>query len=127
MSEEINALEIAVKKASRDSGFMAYVLQKYLEVEKISEKEMLTMLNCSFEDYYKLNLCRVPYVTANDFIVRLNNISQYAHISSIELNKIIKRVYSVLNLSDNKNQINQNSFLIAARDKYNKKDNNKNE
>lgn len=118
MSEKIKMLELASQKAADDSGFIAYLMKTYLEVENISEQEIQSTLHCSVEDYYKLNLCRVPDVNASDFVIRLNKISQYTNTSAIELNKIIKRANSILRL--NGNDIEQHNYLMAARDKQNK-------
>lgn len=117
MSEKIKILELAANKASSDSGFIAFLIKKYLEFENISEQDVLSTLQCSEEDYYKLNLCRVPDINATDFVSRLNNISKYTNSSAIELNKIIKRANSILRLSGD--QVEQNNYLMAARDKQN--------
>jgi hypothetical protein len=116
MSETEKLLELAFKKVDEDNDFMAFVLKKYLETEKISEQELLSSLSCSLEDYYKLALCRVPKTDAQNFVERLNNISQYTHISTLELNKIIKRVDAILKFADSSNN---NTLLMAARDKKN--------
>ena len=118
MSEKIKMLELASNKAANDSGFIAYLMKKYLEVENISEQEILSTLHCTVEDYYKLNLCRVPDINANDFVTRLNNISQYTNSSAFELNKIIKRANSILRLSGS--DVEQHNYLMAARDNQNK-------
>lgn len=118
MSEKIKMLELASQKAANDSGFIAYLMKKYLEIENISEQEIQSTLHCSVENYYKLNLCRVPDINANDFVVRLNKISQYTNSSATELNKIIKRANSILRLSGN--DVEQHNYLMAARDKQNK-------
>ena len=97
MSEKIKMLELASNKAANDGGFIAYLMKKYLEkVRKMFlETECFnTSLHCG-RSSYKLNLCRVPDVNANDFVTRLNNISQYTNSSAIELNKIIKRANSI--------------------------------
>jgi hypothetical protein len=118
MSEKIKMLELASNKAATDSGFIAYLMSKYLEIENISEQEILSTLHCSEEDYHKLKLCRVPDINANDFVSRLNKISEYTNSSSVELNKIIKRANSILRLSGD--NIEQHNYLMAARDKQNK-------
>ncbi len=118
MSEKIKMLELASDKAAADSGFIAYMIKKYLEFENISEQEVLSTLHCSEEDYYKLNLCRVPDINASDFVSRLNKISQYTNSSAIELNKIIKRANSILRLSGS--DVEQHNYLMAARDRQNK-------
>ncbi|MBN8790537.1 MAG: hypothetical protein J0I84_25945, partial [Terrimonas sp.] len=99
MSEKIKILALASQKAANDSGFIAYLMKKYLEIENISEQEVRSTLRCSEENYYKLNLCRIPDIHAKDFVLRLNKISQYTNSSAIELNKIIKRANSILRLS----------------------------
>ncbi|MCB0489876.1 MAG: hypothetical protein KDC99_15445 [Cyclobacteriaceae bacterium] len=118
MDEKIKMLELASCKAAADSGFIAYLVNKYLEVENISEQEILSALHCSEEDYFKLKLCRVPDVNATDFVSRLNRISEYTNSSSVELNKIIKRANSILRLSGD--NVEQHNYLMAARDKQNK-------
>jgi hypothetical protein len=118
MTDNIRLLEHAARKVEADSGFIAYLMKKYLEFENISEQEVLSTLHCTMEDYYKLNLCRVPDINASDFVSRLNNISQYTNSSAIELNKIIKRANSILRLSGS--DMEQNNYLMAARDKQNK-------
>lgn len=112
MSERL--LKLAFKKVDGDRSFMAFVLTKYLEIECVSEQTLVSELNCSVEDYYKLALCRVPQANAPDFVERLNNISEYTHISMLELNKIIKRVDSILKFADSPNN---STLLMAARDK----------
>jgi len=117
MNNKKKLLELASKKASDDSNFMAFFLKKYMEFEKVTEQDMQLNLKCSSENYYKLALCKIPNANTNDFIDRLNRISNYANASVFELNKIIKRVNSLLLFSDDKS----NSYLMAARDQYNKK------
>jgi hypothetical protein len=118
MTDKIRLLEHAARKVEADSGFIAHLIKKYLEIENISEQEILSTLHCSAEDYYKLNLCRVPDINANDFVSRLNKISNYTNSSAIELNKIIKRANSILRLSGS--DVDQHNYLMAARDKQNK-------
>jgi hypothetical protein len=121
MTDKLRLLEHAARKVESDSGFIAYLMKKYLEAENISEQEILLMLECSVEDYYKLSLCRVPDINASDFVIRLNKISQYTNTSSIGLNRILKRANSVLRLSGS--DVEQHNYLIAARDKQNKDNN----
>jgi hypothetical protein len=116
MSEKIKILELASRKAANDSAFIAYFLKKYSEFEKISESEILTTLRCSKEDYYKLNLCRVPDINAGDFVMRLNKIAKYTNTCTLDLNKIIKRANSILRLTGS--DVEQNSYLMAARDNH---------
>lgn len=118
MTDKIKLLEHAARKVEADSNFIAFLIKKYLEFEKISEQEIVSKLQCTVEDFYKLNLCRVPDINARDFVTRLNKISEYTNSSAIELNKIIKRTNSLLKLSED--NIEQSNYLMAARDKQNK-------
>jgi hypothetical protein len=118
MSEKIKMLELASNKAANESGFIAYLMKKYLEIENMSEQEILSKLHCTAEDYYKLNLCRIPDINANDYVTRLSKICEYTNTSTLELNKIIKRANSILSLTGS--DAEQKSYLMAARDNHNK-------
>ena len=122
MSDKLKLLQIANKRAAGDCDFIAYYLVKYSEFERISEDEIMSNLNCTIENYFKLGLCRVPDVNSEDFINRLNNISEYSLVSTIELNRIIKRVNSLLMFSTDKDLINPPTYLMAARDRKKKDD-----
>lgn len=105
---------MTAQKLSSEKEYMSFVLYKYREIEDKSEQDLLNVLRCSFEDLYKLALCKVPNTTAEDFTDRLRNISEYSHSSLLELNKIIKRVDAIIQISSTENN---NAYLMAARDK----------
>lgn len=111
----IKFLELATDKVSKDKDFMAYFLKCYQENENLSTDRLILSLKCTVEDYYKLALCRVPNMNADDFVERLNKISDYSNTSAIELNKIIKAigVNERFGSTDFKG-----TSLLAARDKY---------
>lgn len=121
MSDKVKILQAANKKVSTDQEFIAYYFSKYLDIENVTESTIMSMLNCSTEKYYKLGLCKAPKVNAEDYLDRLDNISVYIGISSADLNKIIKRVDSVLHFT--RTATDESSYLMAARDKK-KKDKN---
>lgn len=123
MNNKIRLLGLANKEMATDIEFFAFYLKKYSEIEKVSEQEICSELNCSIEAYRKLALCRAPSAHSNEFIHRLNNVSQFTGIPIISLNKIIKRVDSVIALSGSKNI----SHLMAARDKDKPEDSNHND
>jgi hypothetical protein len=119
MNDNIKLLEMASKKAATDRDFIAYFLSNYIQIEHTSEDVVMTSLNCNVENYYRLGLCRAPNITDENYLDRLNNICVYIGISTLELNKIIKRVYSILQLRE-VTTTNENSLLMAARDKKKK-------
>ena len=113
MSDKFKLLELAVKKVCEDRNFMAFYLIRYSQSERISQHDIISSLNCSLENYYRLGLCRVPDANSNNFIEQLNNVSAFTHTSALELNRIIKRVHSLETFSN----INDNPILMAARDR----------
>lgn len=117
MSDKIKLLELANKKITANKEFVAYFLDQYLAIEGTTVEALMEILKCDIESYYKLGLCKIPAVDDKNYLVQLNNVSTYTGISSLELNKIIKRVSAVVELRSN-----DNSYLMAARDKK-KKDN----
>lgn len=119
MSDKLKLLETANKKASMDKDFVAYYLNRYLDIEQLTEQQIINTLNCPIEDYYKLGLCKAPNVESKNFLQRLTDISTYTRISVIELNKIIKRVNSIEKISTVDIE-SKPAYLIAARDKNKK-------
>lgn len=121
MSDKIKLLELAFKNISEDRNFLSFYLLKYLDIEKVSQQEVMKNLNSSLENYYRLGLCRVPDSSSSSYIEQLNKISEHSHVSTLGLNTIIKRVDAILKFSD----VTDNSFLMAARDRKAKKEGDK--
>ncbi|WP_276348833.1 hypothetical protein [Daejeonella sp. JGW-45] len=121
MNDKIKLFEMANKKLANDSGFIAYYLKKYQELESVSANAICSELNCSEENYLRLSLCKTPDAYAEDFSTRINDISQHTGVSPFGLSKIIKRVANILKLSENVSP----AFLMAARDKKRNNDNDK--
>ena len=117
MNEKIKLLALAVEKVSSDKSYLAFLIKKYLESESISQQDLRALLRCTEEDYYKLNLCKIPNVENADFLSRLNKICEYTHTSVIELNGIIKRANAIVKFSED--QPDSRNYLMAARDKHN--------
>ncbi len=118
MNNKIKFLEVANKKAAEDPAFIAYFLTKFMIIENTSESAIIQLLNCSTESFYKLGLCQAPNVNLPDYLNRINIICSYVGISAIELNKIIKRVNAIMQLTGA--PTTDISYLMAARDKKKK-------
>lgn len=112
MNTKLNFLKSAIASVENDHEFMACTLKQYREFEKISELELLQVLDCSMDDYCKLALSQVPGVTEPDFKSRLAAISEYVNIDTSKLTKVIKHVYTVSRFTTH-----GGSTLLAARDK----------
>lgn len=118
MKQNLGLFELGFKKVEEDKHFMAFYLKRYGEFENMNNETLSSMLNCSLSDFYKLSLCKIPESNSISFIEQLNVISNYTGIAILSINKVIKRVNSIITLSDN----STNTFLAAARDKKNKRD-----
>jgi hypothetical protein len=114
MNKAIGLLEIGAKRLSTEKDFMSFILYRYMEIESISDSDLIEGLNCSAENFYRLALCKAPNVTAGDFVERLERICAYSKTTMVDINRIIKRVDAISKLSSVESQ---NSYLMAARDK----------
>jgi hypothetical protein len=117
MITKLNLFKNAITRVENDHEFMANTLKQYCEFEKISESELISILDCSLEDYYKLALCKSPDITESDFKSRLAIISEYVNIDTSRLTKVIKHVHTIQRFRSS-----TGSILMAARDKENGKD-----
>jgi hypothetical protein len=117
MNDKLKLLEYAAKKVVSENAFMGFLFNRFMETEHVGENDLITLLNCSLEDYYKLCLCKAPDTTAGNYIEKVRELSEYANVQVFELNKIIKRANVIISLSQS-----PNSLLMAARDKTEKKD-----
>lgn len=118
MNDKIKLLELANKQIASNEGFLAYVLNQYSEIEHVTTEAIMEMLECNIEGYYKLGLCKAPITTHANYITELSKVTDYIGISTMPLNKIIRRVDTIMQLRNS----NTESYLMAARDK-NKKSN----
>lgn len=120
MNPNLNLLKRAIERIEDNHEFMAYILKKYSEIERISESELISRLECSPDNYYKLALCKAPAMHTEDFHQRLHVIGEYTHIMADKLTMVIKRVQTILKFTTRTENI-----LLAARDKEDGKDQNK--
>ena len=86
-------VEITYTKLSSDKSFMAYYLEQFKLTERKTRENLLKLLHCSLEDYYKLGLCKAPDPLESNFSERILKISAYSNASFHALTDIIERVY----------------------------------
>lgn len=118
MSDKIELLRLAFKKASGEKNHMAFFLEEFRLLEKLTNEELLSTLNCSYENLLRLGLCIIPEQSSDKFIEKINNISENVNISALSIITIIKHVVSVTHFTNTLPE----SMLMAARDKEKKKD-----
>lgn len=121
MNDKLKLLEAAYTKATTNSEFIAYFLSKYSEMENIQRPEIISLLGSSTENYLKLGLCRAPKVDFDDYPARLAKISEFTGVKLVALNQIIRRV-NTISMFKNVEVNKENVYLMAARDKNEKKD-----
>jgi len=112
MNTKLNFLKYATTRIEDNHEFMAYTLKMYCEFEKISETELIKVLDCSVNSYYELALCKAPGIGELDFMDRLAIISEYVTIDKSKLIMVIKHVHTLLKFASQPENI-----LLAARDK----------
>jgi len=120
MNDKVELLRYAVQKISDNRDYMGFYLKKYCSLERITDAQLIGKLNSDYEDYFKLGLCIAPESSNKDFLDKVNVISDYTHISSLDIIHIIKYVATIEHFND----IPSESILMAARDKAKKKNNN---
>jgi hypothetical protein len=92
--------------------------------------QFLQQLLWSEEAFFRVALSKAPNPSSNDFVVRIQHISQYAGINPSEISRIIRQIESLQKLQpSNIISLQSNLRLSAAREKLNisTKDNSSNE
>lgn len=112
MITKLNLMQSAAARFENNPEFWASSLKTYCGSESLSETELLIEFNCSVDNYYKLALCKVPDIKADDFDPRLKVISEYTNIAVDHLTTVIKRVNTIRKFTGNPSNV-----LMAARDK----------
>src|SRR5688500_14607706 len=95
MNEKIELLKYAVERISGNKDYMGFYLKHYCALENITDPELILKLNSNYENYLKLGLCIVPGLSDNSFVDRINVISEYTHISALDIIRIIKHVSTI--------------------------------
>ncbi|MEO6302644.1 MAG: hypothetical protein ABIP51_05690 [Bacteroidia bacterium] len=86
---KLGLFENTFNKLSGDRAFMAFYLNEVALKENRTQEDMIALLNCSLEDYYKLGLCKAPEIN-EDLNKRIQKIAEYTNTSSLILTNIIK-------------------------------------
>lgn len=90
---KLKLFEITFHKLSADKAFIAYYLKQFLVAQHKTQEDILQLLNCSLEDYYKLGLCKAPEFDKVYFEERIHKISTYANVYAPALTIILQPAY----------------------------------
>jgi hypothetical protein len=115
---KLNAYQnILLGKIKDRPDYVGYYLQKYCELEKIDQNELMKILSLSEEDFIKLALCRLSPPLSTDFAESIDKISKYVDVNEFALSQLIKKV--AITEKQNATKIiglNPNRNLMAARE-----------
>jgi succinate dehydrogenase flavin-adding protein (antitoxin of CptAB toxin-antitoxin module) len=86
---KLKLFENTYGKLASDKSFMAYYLEQLIIRENKTKEDLITLLNCSAEDFYKLALCKAPEKNAANLKLRLIKIAEYTNTSALILSNIL--------------------------------------
>lgn len=92
--DKIKLFEITFKKISADRSYIAYYMHRLMVEEGKTQIEMMALLNCSADNYYKLALCQVPEIGSENFVVGIEKIAAYSNISNNIILNILDHTFS---------------------------------
>lgn len=95
MEEHTRHLALAVQKAAERENYLASRFSVYKKTKDIGDEEIARLLDCEIEAYFRLALCRLPYLEKGSFGDRVRHIAKFANASPVALAKIIKHAESV--------------------------------
>ena len=90
--DKLKLLEITAQKLATDKHFLCYYLTQSQILHGRSQADMVSLLHCSTEEYYKLALCQFPDPGHSDYTGRLFKIAAYSNVSFQVLDTLIKEL-----------------------------------
>jgi hypothetical protein len=87
--DKLKLFEVTFNKLSDDPMYLAYYLKRLMILENKTQEELINLVGCTVEDYFKLALCKAPQPGEPDFNKRIKNIAAYTNTSEIVLGNIL--------------------------------------
>ena len=112
----LRQLQLMVTRFQDDPTYMAWIISAYQKQEKFSAHKVIEVLHTTEETLAKLALCKRPDTSSKDFRKQVAQISEYTKIDLLLLSEMIRRVESVIALSNN---VDVNSDVISNATKFN--------
>ena len=114
-------LAYAAQKVAKRESYIAYYLAQYQRQESLTKKELQAFVGCTGEAYYRLALCQLPDLQANDFRQRIERIASFTGASALQISQVIRQVAAVQLLQKVPESTrlgrSANAMLLAARDR----------
>jgi hypothetical protein len=108
------ATQVLIKQLAKRPEFMAYVLNRYLEQEKLSPEELAEELGTSPELALRLWLCKRPDPKSHDFRLLVQELADYCLADEVALAKVLRQVAWLEQIGS---PSSSQAFLAAARDR----------
>jgi hypothetical protein len=112
----LHQLQLMAAKFQDDPAYMAWIINTYQKQEKFSAHKLIEVLHTTEEIFAKLALCMRPNTNSKDFGKQVAQISEYTKIELLSLLNMIRRVESVITLSNN---VGVNSDVISNATNFN--------
>ncbi len=114
-----------LKQVRHDPFFLGWAMNLYARSYGMEEQEIAKLLKCSIEALNRLALCRLPNGADPQFANQVKRIAEYVGCDSRRLATLIREAVTVDVLAK-ANFRNREGFLMAARDRREKDNDEKN-
>lgn len=88
-------LETVRRKAKDRPSFVAYVLARYQEANRLSDEQLGDWLGCTAERLQAMSLCRRPVGTDPHFRVEVEQVAHFGGVDAGKLVQVLRAVESM--------------------------------
>jgi len=115
-TQTLYQLQLMATKLQDDPAYMAWIINACQKQEKFSAHKLIEVLHTTEGTLAKLALCKRPDANSKDFGKQVAQISEYTEIDLLLLVNMIRRVESIVALSNN---AGINSDAVSSVAKFN--------
>lgn len=109
-------LSLLAARGSKDDAFLGWALEQFSKSYDYSTANLADYLGCSEEQLHKLALCLLPHEKDQQFLSKVERISNRFEIEPSKLLQLIRESTAIARLVS-KQQSSSETMLLAARDK----------
>ncbi len=113
-----------LKKAMDDPFFLGWAINRYALSYHMDRESIATLLQCSNSALDQLALCRLPNSIDPQFAAQVKRIAEYVGCNSNRLAAIIREI-AVIDVLEKSNGSSGKGYLMAARDRRKKENDEK--
>lgn len=112
--DKLKLLEITYNKVAQDADFIAYYFRQIMESGISDRQQLLSSLQCSEENFYKLGLSKLPPVHQPDYAERINRIATFAGTPPGNLKDILVKALLLQKAKEQAEQQTLEHILFAG-------------